>query len=64
MTVHSMLSAVEYAYYKHSHKKRKDSPETRAALSIFFLELEISGVAVQGIRQDSEKWQFLPGTAP
>ena len=33
----------------HSHKKRKDSLETRAVLLIFSLELRISGVAVQGI---------------
>ena len=46
----------------HSHKKRKDSLETRAVLSIFFLELEISGVAVQGIDQNSEKWRRLLGT--
>ena len=32
----------------HSHKKREDSLETRAVLLIFFLELEIYGVAVQG----------------
>ena len=47
----------------HSHKKRKDSPETRAVLLIFFLELEISGVAVQSIHQNSEKWRLLLGTA-
>ena len=40
----------------HSHKKRKDSLETRAALFIFLLELETSGVAVRGIHQNSEKW--------
>ena len=39
---------------KPSHKKRKDSPETRAVLLIFFLELVISGVAVQGTYQNSE----------
>ena len=43
----------------HSHKKRKDSPETRAVLLIFFLELEISGVAVQGTHQNSKKWRLL-----
>ena len=48
--------------FKHSHKKRKDSLETRAVLLIFFLELEISGVAVQGIHQNSEKWRLLLGT--
>ena len=40
----------------HSHKKRKDSLETQAILLIFSLELEISGVAVQGIHQSSQKW--------
>ena len=40
----------------HSHKKRKDSLETRAVLLIFSLELEISGVAVQSIHQNSKKW--------
>ena len=40
-----------------SHKIWKDSLETRAAvLLIFSLELEISGVAVQSIHQNSEKW--------
>ena len=39
--------------FLHSHKKRK---ETRAALLIFSLELEISMVAVQRIHQNSEKW--------
>ena len=34
---------------EHSHKKQKDSLETRAALLIILLELEISGVAVQSI---------------
>ena len=42
-----------------SHKKRKDSLETQAVLLVFLLELEISGVAVQGIHQNSEKW-LLP----
>ena len=40
----------------HSHKKRKDTLETRAVLLVFSLELEISGVATQGIHQNSEKW--------
>ena len=44
--------------YQYSNKKRKVSLETRAALVIFSLELEISGVAVQGIHQNSEKWWF------
>ena len=40
----------------HSHGKLKDSQETRIVLLIFSLELEISGVAVQDIHQNSEKW--------
>ena len=38
----------------HSHKKQKDSLETWAVL-LFLLELEMSGVAVQSIHQNSEK---------
>ena len=41
---------------EYSHKKRKDSLETRVALLIFSLELEMSGVAIQKIHQNSEKW--------
>ena len=48
---------------KHSHKKRKDSLETRFVLLISSLELEISGVATQSIHQNSKKWQLLLGTA-
>ena len=40
----------------HSHKKRKDSLETRVALLIFLLECEISGENAQGIHQNSKKW--------
>ena len=40
---------------KHSHKKRKDSLETRGVLLIFSLELETSGVAVQSIHQNSKE---------
>ena len=39
----------------HSHKKRKDSMETRVVLLVFLLELEISGLAIQSIHQNSEK---------
>ena len=49
--------------FKHSRKKRKDSLEARAVLSMFLLELELSGVAVQGIDQNNEKWRLLLGTA-
>ena len=47
----------------HSHKKQKDSLETWAVLLLFLLELEMSGVAVQSIHQNSKKWQLLLGTA-
>ena len=40
----------------HSHKKWKDSLETRAVLLIFFLELEITTVIAQSIYQNSKKW--------
>ena len=44
--------------FSHSFKKWKDSLETRTALLIFSLELEISGVAVQSINQNSENGGF------
>ena len=40
----------------HNHKKRKDSLEKRAVLLIYLLELEIYGVAVQRIHENSQKW--------
>ena len=40
----------------HSHKKQKNSLEIQVVLLIFLLELEISGVAVQRIHQNSKKW--------
>ena len=42
--------------FEHSHKKRKDSLEKQAVLLMFSLELEISGVAIQSIHQNSQKW--------
>ena len=39
---------------EHSHKKRKNSLETRNVLLIFLRELEISTKAVQGIHQNGE----------
>ena len=40
----------------HSHKKWKDSLETRAVVTLIFsVELEISGVAVHSIHQNSVK---------
>ena len=50
-----------FPIWNHSHKKRKDSLETRAVFLIFSLELEISGVAIQRIHQNSEKWWLLIG---
>ena len=40
--------------FKHSHKKQKDSLETRAVLLVFSFKLEISGVAVQIIHQQKQ----------
>ena len=57
------LSNVKSGTCNHNHKKRKDSLETRAVLLIFLLELEISGVAVQRIHQNSQKWWPLWGIA-
>ena len=57
------ISRIFQASFNHNHKKRKDSLETRAVLLIFSLELEISGVTVQSIHQNSEKWQLFLGTA-
>ena len=37
----------------HSHMEGKDSRETRAILLIFLFELEIFGVAVKRIHQNS-----------
>ena len=45
----------KFAILQHSHKKRKDSLETRAVLLVYWLQLESSGVAVQEIHQNSEK---------
>ena len=45
--------------FKHSLKKRKDSIEKRAVLLIFSFELEIAGIGVQRIHQNSEKWWLL-----
>ena len=47
----------------HSHKKWKDSLETLAVSLIFLLELEISGVALQRIYQNSIKLWLLCGIA-
>ena len=40
----------------HNHKKHENSLETQILLMIFSLELQISGVAVQRIHQNSKKW--------
>ena len=48
---------LECLLFEHSHKKRGDSLETRAVLLIFSIELEISGVAVQGdVLQNIKIW--------
>ena len=47
---------INLSSWHRSHKKKKDSLEIRVILLIFSLELEISGVAVQRILQNSEKW--------
>ena len=47
-----------YTRIKHSHKKRKDSLETRAVMLILSLKLEICGVAVHSTHQNSEKRQL------
>ena len=49
--------------FEHSHDKRCYSLETRVVLLIFLLVLEISGVVVQFINQNSEKWWPLSGIA-
>ena len=41
--------------WHHNHKKQKNSLETQVVLLIFSLELEISGVVVQRIHQNSKK---------
>ena len=46
---------VQYDHLLHSHQARKGSLETRAALLIFSLELEISGVVVQREHHNSKK---------
>ena len=45
----------KFAALQHSHKKRTDCLKTRAVLLMFWLELEISGVAIQEIHQKNEK---------
>ena len=40
--------------FKYSHKKQKDSLETRAVLLIFSFELEIFGVVVQRNRKNGD----------
>ena len=52
------ISDVFVTMLHHSHEKRKESLETRALLFIFFIELKISGVAIQGIHQNSENHFF------
>ena len=49
--------------WQNGYKRRKDSLETQAVLLIFLLELEISGMTVQRIHQNGEKWWLLWKTA-
>ena len=53
----SQITNLRYIIWS-SHKKRKDSLETRAVLLILLLELEIFVVAVQSIHQNSKKLQL------
>ena len=46
---------------RHIYKKRKDSLKTRAVFLTFSFELEIYGVYVQRIHQNSERWWLLWG---
>ena len=50
-------------FLSHCHKKWKDSLETWVVLSTFLLELEMSGVTVQGIHQNSKKGLLSWGIA-
>ena len=45
--------------WHHSNKKQKNSLRILVVLLIFLLELEISGMALQRIHQNSKKWEFL-----
>ena len=45
----------EFSVLQHNHKKRKNSLETRTVLLVIWLELEISGVAVQELHRNSKK---------
>ena len=44
-----------FAVLQHNLKKRKNSLETRAVLLVFWLELEIPGVAVQETHRNSKE---------
>ena len=46
---------------QHNHKKWKGSLERWDVLLILLLELEISGVVIQWIHQNSKKWWHLRG---
>ena len=58
-----LMVFIRTAVFQHSHKEWKDSLEIRAVLLIFSLELEMSGMVVQRIHQNSEKWSLLWGIA-
>ena len=44
----------KFAVLQDNHKKRKNNLETRAVLLVLWLELEISGLAVQEIHRNSK----------
>ena len=47
--------SIQLNSWHYIHKKKKDSLKTQVVLFIFLLELEISGIAVRRIHQNSEK---------
>ena len=51
----STMAMKESSAFFHSHKKLKNTLETRAVLLMFSLELIISRVVVQSIYQNSKK---------
>ena len=59
MSMNLLFLSLRKNFQGNMKKKQKDSLETWAILLIFSLEPEISGVAVQSIHQNSEKWRLL-----
>ena len=58
MTKRMLILYENTHYMHHSHKKRKDSLEKWVVLLIFSLELEMSGLTVQRIHQNSKNSGF------